>query len=56
MVIKWHIKDVFKDIKYTEPRGKVNNLLNTLSKKKLNISYKETEQIVIDKVKFLDKK
>ena len=47
---------LFKDIKYTEPRGKVNNLLNTLSKKKLNISYKETEQIVIDKVKFLDKK
>lgn len=45
---------LFKDIKYSEPRGKVNNLVNNLSKEKLNILYKNSKKIIIDKVLYLD--
>lgn len=45
---------LFKDINYSEPRGRVNNLINILSKDKLNILYKDTKQLIIDKVQFLD--
>ena len=34
---------LFKDIKYSELRGKVNNLVNNLSKEKLNILYKNSK-------------
>ena len=46
---------LFKEIQYSEPRGRVNNLINDLSKNKLNILYKNTKQIIVDKVLFLDK-
>ena len=45
---------LFKDIKYSEPRGKINNLINNLSKEKLKILYKSSKQIIIDKVLYLD--
>ena len=49
-------KCLFKDIDYAEPRGRVNNLDNSLSKKLFNIDYKAVESIILDKIAYIDKK
>ena len=49
-----YINCFFEDIKYKEPRGRVNNLINSLSKKILKIDYLETNEIIRSKVKYLD--
>lgn len=45
---------LFSDISYTEPRGKINDLNNTLSKNLLGIKYKNIEEIILEKISFLD--
>ena len=46
----------FKDIPYSEPRGRINDLNNNLSKKYFNMNYKDTNQIILDKILYIDKK
>ncbi len=46
---------LFKDIKYSEPRGRVNDLNNSLSKKLFDINYSSVEDIILDKIRYLDK-
>ena len=46
---------LFKDIKYSEPRGRVNDLNNSLSKKLFDINYSSVEDIILDKIAYLDK-
>ena len=54
---KMHYNEcLFKDIDYAEPRGRVNNLDNSLSKKLFNIDYKAVESIILDKIAYIDKK
>jgi len=45
---------LFNEIPYTEPRGRVNDLNNALSKRILGITYKNVEQIILDKIRFID--
>ena len=45
---------LFKDIPYSEPRGRVNDLNNNLSKELLNINYIDADKLIIDKVKYID--
>lgn len=45
---------LFTDIPYTEPRGRVNDLNNALSKNTLGIKYKNIQQIILDKIRFID--
>jgi hypothetical protein len=45
---------LFDEISYTEPRGKINYLNNKLSKKILGMKYKNIEQIIIEKIRFID--
>ena len=45
---------LFNEIPYTEPRGRVNDLNNALSKRLLGIKYKNFEQIILDKIRFID--
>lgn len=45
----------FSEIIYSEPRGRVNNLNNTLSKKVLGIEYQSYENIILNKIRFIDK-
>ena len=45
---------LFNEIPYTEPRGRINDLNNALSKKILDIKYKNVEQIILDKIRFID--
>lgn len=45
---------LFNEIPYTEPRGRVNDLNNELSKRVLGIKYKNVEQIILDKIRFID--
>lgn len=44
----------FLDIEYSEPRGRVNDLNNSLSKVLLGASYRKAPDIINDKVKFID--
>ena len=46
----------FKDIPYSEPRGRINDLNNNLSKKYFNMIYKDTDKIILDKILYIDKK
>ncbi|MDC0453481.1 sugar nucleotide-binding protein [Alphaproteobacteria bacterium] len=45
---------LFDDIKYSEPRGKINNLDNNLSKKILKINYKNAYDVILKKIKYID--
>jgi dTDP-4-dehydrorhamnose reductase len=45
---------LFKDIPYSEPRGRVNDLNNSLSKELLNMNYIDADKLIIDKVKYID--
>lgn len=45
----------FADIPYSEPRGRVNNLLNTNSKAWLGVKYRSARDIVVQKVNLLDR-
>ena len=45
---------LFKDIPYKEPRGRINDLDNSLSKKIFGYEYKSTVEIIEEKVKYLD--
>jgi dTDP-4-dehydrorhamnose reductase len=44
----------FAEIPYSEPRGRVNDLVNALSKSTLGMTYRESENIIDAKVAFLD--
>lgn len=44
----------FFDIEYSEPRGRVSDLDNSLSKAVLGASYRKALDIIADKVKFID--
>jgi len=44
----------FLDIEYSEPRGRVNDLDNSLSKALLGASYRKALDIITDKVRFID--
>lgn len=44
----------FHEIKYTEPRGRLNSLNNLSSKTLLDMRYESAEKTIIDKVHFLD--
>jgi dTDP-4-dehydrorhamnose reductase len=44
----------FRDIHYSEPRGKLNSLDNSFSTKMLGISYESAEQTIINKINLLD--
>jgi|TARA_B110000027_G_scaffold68194_1_gene72912 dTDP-4-dehydrorhamnose reductase len=46
---------LFENIVYDEPRGRVNNLNNSLSKKIFNTKYKSVENIILDKIAYIDK-
>ena len=46
---------LFDEVEYTEPRGRVNNLNNILSKNLLGLKYKNSEEVILDKIKFIDK-
>ena len=45
---------LFKEIPYSEPRGMVNDLDNSLSKKLFGIKYLDAHQLIINKVRYLD--
>ena len=45
---------LFKDIPYSEPRGRINDLNNTLSKELLKMNYVDADKLIIDKVKYID--
>jgi dTDP-4-dehydrorhamnose reductase len=45
----------FSEIRYSEPRGRVNNLSNALSKEVLGIVYKNAQDIICEKTKFIDR-
>ena len=47
-------KCFFSEIKYLEPRGRVNNLVNDYSKKYLNFNYKDAYEVILKKIKLLD--
>ena len=47
-------KCMFKDIKYTEPRGRINDLDNSFSKKLFNFNYKNAYDVILKKIKFID--
>ena len=46
---------LFSDIPYSEPRGRLNNLDNNLSKKVLDMEYCNARNLIIDKTKYIDK-
>lgn len=45
----------FSDIPYSEPRGRVNDLSNALSKSVLGMRYRNSRDIIIDKIRFIDR-
>tara|TARA_Y200000002_G_scaffold378203_1_gene385117 strand:+ start:143 stop:1024 length:882 start_codon:yes stop_codon:yes gene_type:complete len=45
---------LFKEIPYSEPRGRVNDLNNNLSKELLKMNYVDADKLIIDKVKYID--
>ena len=45
---------LFKEIPYSEPRGRVNDLDNSLSQKLLGMKYLDAHQLIINKVRYLD--
>ena len=47
---------LFKEIPYSEPRGRVNDLDNTLSKDILAIEYADAVQLIKNKIEYLDKR
>ena len=47
---------LFKDIPYSEPRGRINDLDNSLSKELFGIKYLDAHQLIISKVRYLDQK
>ena len=47
-------KCYFSDISYSEPRGRINNLSNEISRNTLGILYKSARDIIIDKTRFID--
>ena len=63
MILKYSLKSkkmnysecLFKDIPYLEPRGRVNNLDNSLSKKLLKMNYIDANKIILDKISYIDK-
>ena len=50
-----YLKCNFSEIKYSESRGRVNNLSNQLSKDLLNVTYKNTTEIITNKIRFIDR-
>ncbi len=44
----------FSDIPYSEPRGRINDLSNTLSKEVLGMKYRSTRDIIVGKTRFID--
>ena len=46
----------FNEIPYSEPRGRVNDLNNSLSRIQLNINYHNAEELILKKIKYLDQK
>ena len=47
---------LFKEIPYSEPRGRINDLDNSLSKKLFGIKYFDAHQLIMNKVRYLDNK
>lgn len=47
---------LFEDLPYSEPRGKINDLDNSLSKSLFDMHYFDANQLIINKVRYLDKK
>ena len=47
---------IFNEIPYKEPRGRVNDLVNTLSINELKMKYEEVDSIIQKKVDYLDRK
>lgn len=45
---------LFSEIEYSEPRGRMNDLDNALSREVLGISYQHVHDIILDKVRFID--
>ena len=45
---------LFEEIPYSEPRGRINDLDNSLSRKLFGIQYFDAHQLIINKVKYLD--
>ncbi len=45
---------LFNEIEYSEPRARLNDLDNSLSKKILNLNYTKTEHIINQKINLLD--
>jgi dTDP-4-dehydrorhamnose reductase len=45
---------MFKEIPYSEPRGRLNHLDNLLATSSLGISFRSSDEIIREKVKFLD--
>jgi len=46
----------FSEIPYSEPRGRINDLNNTLSREALDMRYYNAYDLIIDKTKYIDKK
>lgn len=47
---------IFSEIPYKEPRGRINDLINTLSINELKMKYEEVDSIIRKKVDYLDRK
>ena len=47
---------LFEEIPYSEPRGRINHLDNSHSKKLFGIIYFDAHQLIINKVRYLDNK
>ena len=45
---------LFKDILYSEPRGRVNDLDNSLSRELLDLNYVNANELILKKVHYLD--
>ena len=47
-------KCTFEEIEYSEPRGRINDLSNNLSRKVLDIYYASADDIISKKIEYLD--
>ena len=45
---------LFNEIPYSEPRGRVNDLNNSLSQKLFGMKYSDAHKLIINKVRYLD--
>ena len=45
---------LFSDIKYSEPRSKLNNLKSEIKELNENLIFRQPEETIKEKVKFLD--